>query len=128
MDKLYSVREIADFLMYCLGAAVLVVLIIALISIIKFVKRLDKLVADNTDNINKTATTLPVVVNNINDVSASLKDGISKAEQTVEAVEDYICETVTTVTESTESLFDVLSIAGEVMKTVISFFQGSKKK
>ena len=67
-------------------------------------------------------------MNNINDVSISLKDGISKAEQTVGAVEDYICETVTTVSDSTQGLFDFLSIAGEVMKTVISFFQSGKKR
>ncbi|WP_010251413.1 hypothetical protein [Acetivibrio cellulolyticus] len=128
MDILISVRDIANFIIYSLGAAALIVLIIALVYVIRFVKRLDKLVEKNTDYINKTASLLPEVVDNINDVSVSVKDGINKAEQTVETIEEYICETVTTVSDTTEGLFDFISVAGEVVKTIVGLFPVGKKK
>lgn len=128
MNNTIRVGDLADFIIYSLGTAALIILIIALIYVIRFVKRVDKLLEKNTESINKAASLLPDTVANINDVSVSLKDGINKAEQTIGTVEDYICETVSTVSDSTEGLLDFVSIAAEVLKTITSFFQLGKKK
>ncbi|OPZ90052.1 MAG: hypothetical protein BWY74_02478 [Firmicutes bacterium ADurb.Bin419] len=128
MDILISVGDLVNFAIYSLGAAALILLIIALFFVIRFVRRLDKLVEKNTEYINKTASLLPDVVDNINDVSVSLKNGINKAEETVETIEDYICDTVTTVTEGTEGLFDFVSVVSEVLKAVFGYFPFGKKK
>ncbi len=128
MEILISVRDLVNFVMYSLGAVALIVFIIALLYVIRIVRRLDKLVEKNTEYINKTASVLPDVVDNINDVSVSLKNGINKAEQTVETIEDYICETVATVSEGTEGIFDFVSVVSEVIKSVVAFFPLGKKK
>lgn len=127
MELLISVRDLLNFIMYFLGGTALIIFIIALIYVIKFVKRLDKLVEKNADNIDKTVSVLPEVADNINAVSLSLKNGIDKAEQTVEAIEDYVCDTVTTVSQGTEGILDFVSVVSEVIKSVLGFFSSGKK-
>lgn len=127
MELLISVRDLLNFIMYFLGGTALIIFIIALIYVIKFVKRLDKLVEKNADNIDKTVSVLPEVADNINAVSLSLKNGIDKAEQTVEAIEDYVCDTVTTVSQGTEGILDFVGVVSEVIKSVLGFFSSGKK-
>ncbi|MFZ5990019.1 MAG: hypothetical protein ACOYWZ_23225 [Bacillota bacterium] len=124
----FSLLDLANFILYTLGTAALVVLIITFININRLVKRVNKLVEKNEDNINRTVTTMPEAINNVNEVSLGIKRGIDKAGAAMETLESSICETVTAVSEGTEGFFDFVSIAGEVLKAVLSIFPFGKKK
>jgi len=49
--------DLANFIMYTLGAVLIIVAVITLLNVNRFVKRLDKLVEKNEENFNKTANT-----------------------------------------------------------------------
>jgi len=51
--------DLANFIMYTLGAVLIIVAVITLLNVNRFVKRLDKLVEKNEENFNKTANTIP---------------------------------------------------------------------
>lgn len=120
--------ELANFIMYILGAALIVVIIITFVNVNRFIKRLDKLVEKNEDSINKTASTIPEVVKNVNDVTLGIKQGVDRAGTAIETLETSVCDTVAAVSEGTEGLFDFVSIAGEVIRAVLRIFPMGKKK
>jgi len=53
--------DLANFIMYTLGAVLIIVAVITLLNVNRFVKRLDKLVEKNEENFNKTANTIPEI-------------------------------------------------------------------
>lgn len=132
---MYISYDVINFFMYLLGAFALIVGIIAgvivvatFLSLNRLIKRVDKLVEKNDEHINKTVNVIPELVKNANDVSIGLKQGIDKANNTIETIGDSICETVTTVSEGTEGFFDFVSIAGEVIKVLLKVFPIGKKR
>ncbi|NLD50891.1 MAG: hypothetical protein GX660_27430 [Clostridiaceae bacterium] len=132
---MYISYDAINFFMYLLGAFALIVGIIAVVIVIvtflnlnRLVKRVDKLVEKNDDHINKTVNVMPELVKNANEVSIGLKQGIDKANNTIETIGDSICETVTTVSEGTEGFFDFVSIAAEVVKALLNIFPVGKKR
>jgi len=120
--------ELANFILYTLGAALIVVVIITFININRFIKRLDKLVEKNEENINRTMGTVPEIAKNVNDVTNGVKQGVDRIGDTVDAVESSICDTIVTVTEGAEGLLDFVSIAGEILKVILKIFPIGKKK
>ncbi|HHV28294.1 DUF948 domain-containing protein [Acetivibrio mesophilus] len=120
--------EVANFIMYTLGAALIVVIIITFINLNKFIKRMDRLVEKNENNINKTADTIPDIVKNVNDVTLGVKQSVDKVGDAIEAVETSVCDTILAVSEGTEGLFDFVGIAGEVINTLLKMFPFGKRK
>ncbi|NLM60053.1 MAG: DUF948 domain-containing protein [Clostridium sp.] len=120
--------DLANFIMYLLGAVLIVVVIITFININKFIKRLDKLVEQNEDNINRTAKTVPEIANNVNDVTVGVKKGVDRIGEAMDAVESSICDTIVAVTEGTEGLLDFVGIVGEIFKVILKIFPLGKKK
>lgn len=132
---MYISFEVMKFFMYLLGGfaliagiVLIVVAIMTVIKISKLITRVDKLVEINDDNINKTAKIIPEVVNNVNAITIGVRQGIDTANNTIESIGESISETVTTVSESTEGFFDVVSIAGEVIKAILNLLPAWKKK
>ncbi|ABN51318.1 MAG TPA: hypothetical protein DEF39_05435 [Hungateiclostridium thermocellum] len=111
--------DLANFIMYTLGAVLIIVAVITLLNVNRFVKRLDKLVEKNEENFNKTANTIPEIAKNVNEVTIGVKQNVDKVGEAIDAVEDSVCDSILNLLEGTEGLFDFISIVGEVIKALL---------
>ncbi len=120
--------ELANFIMYSLGAALIIIAIITFLNLNKFIKRLDRLVEKNESNINKTADTIPEIAKNVNEVTIGVKKGVDKAGEAIDAVETSVCDSILALLEGTEGLLDFVNIAGEVIKALFKRLPMGKRK
>ncbi|GAE88595.1 DUF948 domain-containing protein [Acetivibrio straminisolvens] len=120
--------DLANFIMYTLGAVLIIVAIVTLLNVNKLIKRLDKIMEKNEDNINKTVDTIPEIAKNVNEVTMGVKQGVDKVGEAIDAVETSVCDSILSVVEGAEGLFDFVSIAGEVIKALLKRFPVGKRK
>ena len=114
------------FIAFCIFVVVGIYLIITLRNLNNLAKRANKVFEKNDENINTALATLPIAVKNLNEVAISIKASSDKAGTVIDTIDDVITETVVTVSESTEGIFDFLKTAGNIASIITGFFSSFK--
>ena len=94
--------ELANFILYMLGAVLIGIVIVTFLNINKFIRRIDALLEKNEENISQTVETLPQIAQNINDTTLGIKHGVDKIGETVETVETSVFDTLFSLTGNGE--------------------------
>lgn len=125
---MYSLQDFGTFILYFFGILAVIVGIIAiifiintLISINKLIKRVDGIIEENEKNITKT-------VDNVNEITTTVKYGVDKVESTTQAVEESICDAIINFSGKTDGFFDFITISKQVLKTILGIFPFNQKK
>ncbi|MCX7921718.1 MAG: DUF948 domain-containing protein [Clostridia bacterium] len=112
MSFTVQISDIAYFIIFCLIVVVGVFLAIALYNLNKVIKQARKVIETNAENINKTMTVLPEIMNNVNDTTACVKENVDKASNIVETVEETV----------SEGIIDTIKIIGAVVQVIVGKF------
>lgn len=112
----------ALFILFGLFVVLLVYLIITLNNFNNLVKRVSKVVKNNNENLSKTLVVLPEVLKNANDVTVTLKQNVDKAGVAISTIEAAVSETVSTVSEGTENVLQIVDVAVNVVKIILGRF------
>lgn len=102
--------------------------VVSMTNFIKVVKKVNKILEDNTGYINQTLKELPETVQNINQMSLSVKQNVDKAGETIGTIGEAVSEAAATVGENTEGVVSIIQTAASVAKTVIGFFTSKEKE
>lgn len=109
--------------MLCFVAGVSIFLIIVLNNTNKFIKKMNHIVDANKDNVEKTIAVLPGTVKNLGEAAGSIKTTMDKTGAVVETIDDVVTGTVATVGDTTENIFTIVKVVGDVFKYIVEAFK-----
>lgn len=118
-----SVEALLIFIMLCFVAGVSIFMIVVLNNVNRFIKKLNHVVDTNKDNIEKTMTVLPGTVKSVGDAAGSIKSTMDKTGAVVETIDDVVTGTVETVGDTTENIFTIIKVVGDVFKYIVESFK-----
>ncbi|HHX18309.1 MAG TPA: DUF948 domain-containing protein [Clostridium sp.] len=125
---MYTLQDFGTFILYFFGILAIIGGIVAVIFLIstlnnvnKLLKRVDGVIEKNEDKITQT-------VDNVNDITRTVKYGVDKVESTTQAIEESVCDAIISFSEKTDSFFDFVTISKQVIKTILKVFPFDKKK
>jgi len=118
-----SIEALLIFFILCIVAGVSVLLIVVLNNVNRFIKKLNRVVDSNKDNIDKTMTALPATVRNVGEAAGSIKTTMDKTGAVVETIDDVVTGTVATVGDTTENIFTIVKVVGDVFKYIVEAFK-----
>lgn len=119
---LVDLFDIARFFIFCLVMTIGVFFIILLYNVNQFVKKANRVVEENSQNVYKTLYMLTDTMNNVNDITLSVKESIDKAGNAVESIGGTISETAATFNEGTGNLVEFVKIVSGVIRVVLGMF------
>ena len=103
------------------GIVAVIFLINTLVNVNKILKRVDGIIEKNEDKIAQT-------VENVNDITRTVKHGVDKVESTTQTIEESVCDAIITFTEKTDGFFDFVTILKHVIKTIFKVFPLNQNK
>jgi uncharacterized protein YoxC len=125
---MYTLQDIGTFILYffgiisVIGAIVAVIFLInTLVNVNKLLKRVDGIIEKNEDKITQT-------VDNVNEITKTVKYGVDKVESTTQAIEESVCGAIINFTEKTDSFFDFVTILKHIIKAILKIFPFDQKK
>src|SRR3989339_777911 len=110
-----DLKDISQFIFFCVIITGGILCIIALVYVIKFVKQINKILLQNTENINNTLKILPDIAQNFNDFTLETKE-------TIQNTNKFMNFSIEAFTETSSSFFSFISSLIDIMKTIFSFF------
>ena len=124
---MYTLQDIGTFILYFFGIIAVIGAIIAVIFLVntlvnvnKVLKRVDRIIEKNEDKIFQT-------VDNVNEITRTVKYGVDKVESTTQAIEESVCDAIISFTEKTDSFFDFVTILKHIIKAILKVFPFNKK-
>lgn len=115
-DVTVSLDSVVSALVATVYVIVGIVLIILLIKVLSLIKKVKTLVDDNCENINKTLSDVPVITENVKDISSTTKQVVDIAGETVVNVLDSVSVISGTAKKGSGIIGIVTSILPIVMK------------
>lgn len=128
MSITITLGDLGLFILFAIGVTVGVFLIIALVKLIGLLKRITDLVDANRQNIDRSLENLPEVLENANEATTLVKNGLYKTEDTIDALSDTFLGTAAAVENKTEAVLNYVVIASEIAKGVYEFFSKRDQK
>ncbi|MCX7746176.1 MAG: hypothetical protein N2645_04665 [Clostridia bacterium] len=113
-----SLGDLGLFILFCLTMTAGVIFIILMLNVIHLVKRVNSIVEANSQNINKSLTELPEVINNVNDFSKNANECLENANLAVGVIKGAVTDTVSTVEDSAEGVLDFVRAFSDIVKTI----------
>jgi methyl-accepting chemotaxis protein len=86
-------------------------------------KKFNKIVESNTENINKTINILPDTMSNLNEAAVSMKGTLDKAGSVIGTIDGAVTDTVVSVSDTTETVFEIVKVIGLIAKYISSAFR-----
>ena len=103
-----------------IGAIIAVIFLVnTLVNVNKVLKRVDRIIEKNEDKISQT-------VDNVNEITRTVKYGVDKVESTTQAIEESVCDAIISFTEKTDSFFDFVTILKHIIKGNFKSFSFNK--
>ncbi len=128
MEFTVSLGDLALFVLFVLGVAVLVYLIMTLRNLSSLIRRSDQLLEKNADNIQVSLDLLPEVVENVHEITGTLRDGVDKAETAIDHIGGSLSEAVATVATGAGSIAVYTKIIREMIHIVTRIMSSRSKK
>lgn len=122
-----SLGDLGWFIMFLIAATAGVFLIIVLVQLMGLLKKIRYIVEKNEHNIDHSLNTLPHVMDNVNETTNIVKNGLYKTEDTLDALTDTFLTSASAVETKTETILSYVAIASEVAKGVYDFFSKDKE-
>ncbi|SES68604.1 hypothetical protein [Anaerobranca gottschalkii] len=123
-----TLTDLAWFIIFSFAVAISILLIIALAHLIGVIKKINTILDKNGDNIDKTLKTLPKVMDNVNEATEIIKDGLYKTEDTIDALSTTVFNTASSVQNKTETLLNYIIIVAEFAKGIYEFFVNKREE
>lgn len=113
----FSYSQLAWFILFCLAVCVGVLLIIALVRMNRILYNIKKTFESNNENINKTLSVLPEAAENLNDITATVKESLDKAGAAIGL----------NTSDNSSTVLNFLKIITEVLLYIKNTFFSSEK-
>lgn len=118
-----TIEALVIFILVCLAVAVSIFLIITLNNLNRLLKKFNKIMETNKENIDKTISILPDTVNNLNEATISMKGTLDKAGSVIGTIDGAVTDTVVSVSDTTETVFEVVKVVGLIAKYISNAFK-----
>lgn len=121
-----TLGELGQLIIFLFVAAICVLAVIVLVNINKTVGKIRNIIDKNEQNIEKSFSAIPALVENISETSEAIKDNVGKLGSTVDSITSAVSETAAVVSDKSESFFDIVSVVAEIIKTLLAAFSKDK--
>lgn len=118
-----DIEALAIFILVSLAVIISVFLVITLKNLNSLLKKFNKIVESNTENINKTINILPDTMSNLNEATVSMKGTLDKAGSVIGTIDGAVTDTVVSVSDTTETVFEIVKVIGLIAKYISSAFR-----
>jgi predicted PurR-regulated permease PerM len=118
-----DIEALAIFILVSLAVIISVFLVITLKNLNSLLKKFNKIVESNTENINKTINILPDTMSNLNEAAVSMKGTLDKAGSVIGTIDGAVTDTVVSVSDTTETVFEIVKVIGLIAKYISSAFR-----
>ncbi len=127
MNVVFTLQEIAVFILFLLAVGVGVYLIIALRNINSLAREINQVVEANRSNIDLTLSYLPEISENLRESSIGIRKSVSQTEAAIDVLTENVTDAVTTVNKAADSITTYSVIVTEIVKTLMDMFAKAKK-
>ena len=127
MNAVFTLQEIAVFILFLLAVGVGVYLIIALRNINSLAREINQVMEANRPHIDLTLSYLPEISENIRESSIGIRKSVCRTEAAIDVLTDNVTDAVTTVNKAADSITTYSVIVTEIVKTLMDMFVKAKK-
>jgi predicted PurR-regulated permease PerM len=127
MNVVFTLQEIAVFILFLLAVGVGVYLIIALRNINSLTREINQVVEANRSSIDLTLSYLPEISENLRESSIGIRKSVCQTEAAIDVLTDNVTDAVTTVNKAADSITTYSVIVTEIVKTLMDMFAKAKK-
>jgi len=127
MNAVFTLQEIAVFILFLLAVGVGVYLIITLRNINSLAREINQVVEANRPGIDLTLSYLPEISENIRESSIGIRKSVCQTEAAIDVLTDNVTDAVTTVNKAADSITTYSVIVTEIVKTLMDMFAKAKK-
>ncbi|MFP4348714.1 MAG: hypothetical protein ACOCWY_01710 [Thermodesulfobacteriota bacterium] len=127
MNAVFTLQEIAVFILFNLAVGVGIYLIIVLRNINSLAREINEVVEANRTSIDLTLSYLPEISENIRESSIGIRKSVCQTEAAIEVLTDNVTDAVTTVNKAADSITTYSVIVTEIVKTLMDMFGKTKK-
>jgi len=122
-----SLGDLGLFILFIIAVTAGIFLIIVLVQLMGLLKKVRFIVDKNEQNLDQSLNTLPKVMDNVNEATEIIKNGLYKTEGTIDALTETFFTSASAVETKTEAILSYVAIVSEVAKGVYDFFSKAKE-
>lgn len=122
-----TLGDLGLFILFIIAVTAGIFLIIVLVQLMGLLKKVRFIVDKNEQNLDQSLNTLPKVMDNVNEATAIVKNGLYKTEDTIDTLTETFFTSASAVETKTETILSYVAIASEVAKGVYDFFTKDKE-
>lgn len=126
MNMTLTLEELLIFIVYLLGIGLGVFLIIAIKNIVGILKRINGLLDENQESINSILQETPLIMENVNKITADVEDSIKTLKPSVTNIVKNVDTISDDVTETIDKVTYTVDVVGESIEDTVDSLKNHK--